>query len=147
MSSHKWDDLDPFTQRQIELQPWDTDYGTNPPTLRTCGCEVFGDAWQLCQYHDGVEDGASELRIYTDEYVDGLRVGVNRLTAANAELERSLAGYITDCLAAEAREKALRAITEDLMWEMLSKTTPMDEWDCGYGAALSDWIRRTEDLT
>ena len=90
MSSHKWEGFDPFTRRQIELQPWDTGYGTDPPTLRTCGCEVWGERWHLCQFHEGVEDGASEVR-----------AEVERLTMMHLSAESEL-------MAAQEREKALR---------------------------------------
>ena len=81
MNRYKWDELDPFTKRQIELQPWDEDYGMNPPTLRTCGCERMREGrWSLCRYHEGVEDGTQNV----DE--KGLRLTIERLTAELAEM-------------------------------------------------------------
>jgi len=63
MKRYKWDELDPFTQRQIELQQWDEDYANSPPVLKVCGCEIMRDhRWNLCFYHNGVQDGASEVR-------------------------------------------------------------------------------------
>ena len=76
MSSYKWDELDPFTQRQIKLQPWDLDYSSDPLVLRSCGCERMREGrWSLCRYHEGVEDGSQNV----DE--KGLRLTIERLTA------------------------------------------------------------------
>jgi len=167
MSSYKWDELDPFTQRQIELQEWDTGYGTDPPTLRTCGCEVWGERWHLCQFHEGVQDGASEVRaeverltmmhlsaeselVTAQEREKMLRKEVVRLTAELAEARKATtvwaenAGKISVKLTqAEAREKALRAIT----WEMLNDLTTMTNSDDVFVGACNEWDRRAEDVT
>ena len=111
MSSHKWEGFDPFTRRQIELQPWDTGYGTDPPTLRTCGCEVWGERWHLCQFHEGVEDGASEVR-----------AEVERLTMMHLSAESEL-------VSAQEREKMLRK-------EVVRLTAELNRYVTAYGEQL-----------
>ena len=169
-SRYKWDELDPFTRRQIELQPWDTGYGTDPPTLRTCGCEVWGERWHLCQFHEGVEDGASEVRaeverltmmhlsaeselVTAQEREKMLRKEVVRLTAELAEARKATtvwaenAGKISVKLTqAEAREKKLRAITGQMLDGKDYKFWS-DEEAAGFESACNEWDRRAGEVT
>lgn len=70
-SNYQWDDLDPYTHRQIEAQEWDRDYSKDPLVLKACGCEHMRKGqWSLCGYHQAVEDTASEMR----EEIHALRV-------------------------------------------------------------------------
>ena len=84
----------------------------------------------------------------TDE--KGLRLTIERLTAELADardrvtLWKSTAeGWRNFAKAAEAREKALRAITG----EMLAESKWRSQYEIGFGAACKEWARRAKEVT
>jgi hypothetical protein len=114
VNRYKWDELDPFTQNEIELQPWDEGYGVNPPTMRTCGCEVMrSERWSLCRYHEGVQDGASEVRAEVVRLTGLLAVagdgGVVCVVCGRVFGRRSGRGPVPRFCSAACRQRAHRA--------------------------------------
>ena len=141
-SFYQWDSLHPSTRRGIELQPWDLDYGMNPPTLRTCGCERMREGrWSLCRYHEGVEDGTQNV----DE--KGLQLTITELRRKLAEGQDAHRFWSDAALLAavkltqaEARENALRAITG------LMAPHPR-VWDDAWSNCCAEWDLRASEVT
>lgn len=101
MGSYMWDRLELFTRREIERQEW---RGGDETAVKVCGCEPRGDSWWLCQYHEGVDDGAEAVGLEVER--------LNAVLAAQDQQRVDLVGALGRAHRrrekAEVREGALR---------------------------------------